>query len=308
MSKKDGEYFHSNSLQHVFNGAYDQKNRALRVAITKDPPFVPSDILANVNPLEIVAADFPYPSNPYPLAVLRAVDNDINDEHSFKIIDDKSGLFVILENPTNKNQPILAVADTVDALPIGSIFDVTIRVVDNFGLITKKTFNIPLVATASPLAGPTDIVFSEISVPDKSIAGTLVASLSTIGGLAAFTYTKIADPDNKFSVVGSEIVLSSTVNRSGDIRHNVTIRSTDTNGSYIDKEMSISVTHVETPINVEVTGGELVSVTDYDTIDITYPTVTQELYSYKLLTVTVKTVTIDYVDSSKDEILKVFYS
>lgn len=52
----------------------------------------------------------------------------------------------------------------------------------------------------------------------------------------------------------------------------------------------------------------LVAGSDYDTIDITYPTTTQEVYIYKLLTVSIQTVTIDYVNASKDEILKVFYS
>ena len=50
------------------------------------------------------------------------------------------------------------------------------------------------------------------------------------------------------------------------------------------------------------------AVTNYDTVDITYPSSTQEVYNYKLLTVSVRTVTIDYVDSTKEDILKVVYS
>lgn len=50
------------------------------------------------------------------------------------------------------------------------------------------------------------------------------------------------------------------------------------------------------------------AVTNYDTVDITYPLSTQEVYDYKLLTVSVRTVTIDYIDSTKEKILKVVYS
>jgi len=52
----------------------------------------------------------------------------------------------------------------------------------------------------------------------------------------------------------------------------------------------------------------LVAGTDYDTIDITYPTSTQELYTYKLSAASVRTVTVDYTSSSKKDILKVVWS
>ena len=52
----------------------------------------------------------------------------------------------------------------------------------------------------------------------------------------------------------------------------------------------------------------LVAGTDYDTIDITYPTTTKEVYTYTLSTASIRVVTVDYVDSTKDNILKVVYS
>ena len=52
----------------------------------------------------------------------------------------------------------------------------------------------------------------------------------------------------------------------------------------------------------------LVAGTDYDTIDITYPALEQEVYTYSLSSVSVRVVTVDYVDSNKEDILKVVYS
>lgn len=47
---------------------------------------------------------------------------------------------------------------------------------------------------------------------------------------------------------------------------------------------------------------------DYDEIDVTYPTTTQEIFTYTLSAVSVRTVTIDYTDACKEDILKVTYN
>lgn len=47
---------------------------------------------------------------------------------------------------------------------------------------------------------------------------------------------------------------------------------------------------------------------DYDEIDITYPTTTQELFTYTLSAVSIRIVTVDYTDACKEDILKVTYN
>ena len=47
---------------------------------------------------------------------------------------------------------------------------------------------------------------------------------------------------------------------------------------------------------------------DYDTIDITYPTTTKEVYTFTLAAASVRTITVDYTDATKESILKVTHS
>ena len=58
---------------------------------------------------------------------------------------------------------------------------------------------------------------------------------------------------------------------------------------------------------IEVVSAEFIAGTDYDTIDVTYPTSTQEVYTFKLLASVVRVITVDYTTSTKDVLLKVTY-
>ena len=54
--------------------------------------------------------------------------------------------------------------------------------------------------------------------------------------------------------------------------------------------------------------GGLIPGTDFDTINVTYPTTTTEAYSYELSAVVVQTVTITYIDECKLDIVSVVYT
>lgn len=59
---------------------------------------------------------------------------------------------------------------------------------------------------------------------------------------------------------------------------------------------------------LRVSGKGLVQGVDYDRIDATYPSDTQEVFTYKLLAVNVQVVTVDYADATKENIVSVVYS
>ena len=54
---------------------------------------------------------------------------------------------------------------------------------------------------------------------------------------------------------------------------------------------------------LRVSGKEFVIGTDYDRIDVTYPSPTQELYTYSLSASTILTIEVNYTSSSKKDIL-----
>lgn len=237
----DGKHFHSDSKQHVLNGVYDKNNRHLRVSLFQDPPFRPSDIVANVGPLEIALDSFPLPLDPYPIAVLYAVDNDINDSFEYSIVNNPSGIFKLVKNPGQGTNNILCVTSEIEEknLSPGDQLTVTVRACDSFGLCYNKTFVVDIVATASAL-GPNDMQLSSTSIRDLAPSGSLVGALSASGGTAPYNFSIIEDVDSKFQIIGSDLLLNDTVDRRNKIRHDVTIRVTDFNGTIYDKRYTIS--------------------------------------------------------------------
>lgn len=238
---KDGQYFHSDSQQYVLNGVYDKNNRHLRVAFFDDPPFRPSDIVTNVGPLEIALDELPYPTDPYPIAVLYTVDNDINDSFTYEIVSNPSNIFKLIKNPYTGVYNILTVTEAINDRPLqaGDTLALRVRACDSFGLCYEKELSIDIVSTAS-LPTPNSIYLSSVTVRDLSAAGTLVGNLTATGGTAPYNFSVLEDIDNKFQIVGADLLLSSQIDRRSQIRHNVTIRVTDFNGGVYDKRYTIS--------------------------------------------------------------------
>ena len=239
---KDGVAFSAQSQQHVLNSAHDMNSRLLRTTSVDSPPFTPSDIVANVNPLEIALSDLPLVSDPYPIAVLSAIDNDFNDQHNFQIITNPHNAFTLLRNPSNQLTDILAINTNIESvgLQAGDVVVLRVRACDSYGLCVEKSFNVNIVATPS-VAGPTRIYVSNLSVIDGAGISTAIGNLSSIGGAAPYTFSIISDPDSKFQVVGDVLQLSSGVNRAERFRHNVTLRVTDNNGATYDTTFTVGV-------------------------------------------------------------------
>lgn len=51
--------------------------------------------------------------------------------------------------------------------------------------------------------------------------------------------------------------------------------------------------------------GDLIFGVDYDNIAATYPTTSQEIYTLSLSAATIRTITVDYTDASKKDLLNV---
>lgn len=86
----------------------------------------------------------------------------------------------------------------------------------------------------------TDIILSDETIIDGSIAGTVVGTLSTTGGTAPITYTITSDPSDKFDISGSDLVLDNTVDIA-DVSYGVTIKATDNFGLEFSEAFTITV-------------------------------------------------------------------
>tara|TARA_R110000744_G_scaffold268687_1_gene382175 strand:- start:306 stop:566 length:261 start_codon:yes stop_codon:yes gene_type:complete len=64
----------------------------------------------------------------------------------------------------------------------------------------------------------------------------------------------------------------------------------------------------DTAVAVVKEDDELISGKDYDTISVSYPTTTTEVYEYKLSSIVIKTITVTYTTSSKKILQEVTYA
>ena len=114
-------------------------------------------------------------------------------------------------------------------------------------------------AGAPPTPGvATDIQLTNTTLRADGFSGMVVANIYS-SGYPSPTYTKQADPDSKFTVSGSEVLLAAAP---GAGPHLLTIRATNASGTY-DEQFSFSVTAATGQMRgINLAGGE------FDTADL----------------------------------------
>jgi len=88
--------------------------------------------------------------------------------------------------------------------------------------------------------------FSSGNVAENTATSSVLADLVAVDANNddAFTYTKLSDPDSKFSVVGATLVLASALDYETATSHSVTIRVTDDDDHTYDEVVTVTVTNI----------------------------------------------------------------
>ena len=175
---------------------------------------------------------------------LTAIDDDIGDEHTFGIIGGSPGYFQRLKIVGNglytNNTPFDYEGDTVP-------FFVTIRAIDKGGKYLDKTFAINIV---NENEAPTTITFSGSTLPERSPQGTLIATMTTTDPDQGdvHTYSLIDDFGGVFQINGNRLEAGPTPS-DGYLNpsYNVTVRSTDSGGLYVERTLTVSIQRVFRP-------------------------------------------------------------
>lgn len=97
-------------------------------------------------------------------------------------------------------------------------------------------------STAPVGTPPTDVTLSASSILETALPNTIVATISSNGD-APWLFSIVDDPDSKFRIVGSNLVLDQPLDYETATSHNVTIRAANL-GGFHDKELTISVIDV----------------------------------------------------------------
>lgn len=103
-------------------------------------------------------------------------------------------------------------------------------------------------------SAPTDITvtwragFTGGVVPEDTATSTVLADLSATDDAPGVTFSEVADADGKFTVSGTTLVLSASLDYESDTSHSVTIRATDAGGLTYDEVVTITVSNVDDPV------------------------------------------------------------
>ncbi|QIG69641.1 hypothetical protein EVB81_072 [Rhizobium phage RHph_I46] len=72
--------------------------------------------------------------------------------------------------------------------------------------------------------GP-DLFLSSLSIPEGTVVGNKVADIVVLNGNGNYTFTKVFDPDDKFTIVGNQLNLAAAVDFEAKSYHFVTIQA-----------------------------------------------------------------------------------
>lgn len=117
-----------------------------------------------------------------------------------------------------------------------SPYNVTVRSTGACGRTFDQPFSITV--NAAPMS---DILLSNDEVENQSPSGTVVGTLTAVGGADPISFSILSDPSSKFQINGDDLELSDTAELS-DGTYNVTIRATDNALDTFDKPFVITVT------------------------------------------------------------------
>ena len=189
------------------------------------------------------------------VASAAVTDADAGDSHSYELVGDADGRFVI---DADGNITVAEGAD-LDHESTGS-HEVTVRVTDSGGESIEETLTITV---GDVNEGPEAISFTGGSVAENAAAGTFVASAEVTDADAgdSHSYELVGDADGRFAIDADgniTVAEGAELNHESAGSHEVTVRVTDSGGESIEQTLTITVSDVnEGPEAISFTGGSV---------------------------------------------------
>ncbi|MBD2314037.1 hypothetical protein H6G20_20415 [Desertifilum sp. FACHB-1129] len=184
------------------------------------------------------------------IGLLSTLDPDVGDTHTYTLLDDADGRFTL-----NGNQLVVAPGAMLDFETTPS-FNIAIRTTDSTGLTYDAVFTIALNdVNEAPIA----IELSNNTIDEQSPSGTLIGLLSTLDPDIGdtHTYSLLDDASGRFEIENNQLVVadSSLLEAAA---YQITIRSTDAGGLFLDRTFNIQVDNVnQAPIGIELSNNNV---------------------------------------------------
>lgn len=168
---------------------------------------------------------------------LLVTDQNVGDTHTFTLLDDAGGKFVL-------DGPALKVAGTLTE----EEYTVRIRVTDSAGNTFDKELTIDVDTPAGNTA-PTSLALSAATVAEDAADGTQIGILSaTDADGDTLTYELTDDADGKFALTTSggvtRLVVAAALNFEMTASHSVTVKVSDGKGGESTETFTVTVTDV----------------------------------------------------------------
>ncbi len=187
------------------------------------------------------------------VATAAVVDQDSSDSHTYELVGDADGRFVI----DSDGNISVAEGASLDHESSPS-HEVTVRVTDSGGETIERSLTIQV---GDVNEGPEAVTFTGGTVPENASAGTVVATAAVVDqdSSDSHTYELVGDADGRF-VIDSDgnisVAEGASLDHESSPSHEVTVRVTDSGGETIERSLTIQVDDVnEGPEDVTFTGG-----------------------------------------------------
>ena len=183
------------------------------------------------------------------LGVLNTTDGDVIDAHTYNLVDNVGGRFVVVGNQIQVANGSLLDAET------NTSHSIIVQTTDSGGLTFEKAIDIAVNnVNETP---PTDIQLSNASVDEQSANGTAIAVLTTTDedGIDTHTYALLDDAGGRFAIVGDglQVANGELLDAETNTSHNIRVQTTDAGGLSFEKVLNITVNDVneEPPTDIQ---------------------------------------------------------
>ncbi len=183
------------------------------------------------------------------VGILSAIDQNINDTHSFSFVDgyiESSGnqYFYIDGNEIKiRNSPDYETK---------SSYGIVLKTTDDSGATSPDfTITFTVIDVVESIHSPTDIILSSTSFNENINSNTSIATLTTndLDTNDTFTYTLVSgvgDTDNSaFTIDGSSIKINSSPDYETKSSYSIRLKTTDSGGNSYEKSITFTVIDLE---------------------------------------------------------------
>ncbi len=224
---------HSTILRTTDTGG-NSFEKAFTISISDVDETIPNNAPADIILTNLTLAE--NSANGTGVGDLTTVDRDAGDTHSYSLVDDAAGRFVL------SGAQITVADSTLLDYEVNQTHPITVRTTDAGGLTFDKTFTL---SVANLNETPTDIGVSNTVVDKNSSNGTAIGNItSTDPDMGdTHTYALVDNAGGRFGISGNQLTVadSTLLDYETATSHPIILRSTDAGGLSIDQNFVITL-------------------------------------------------------------------